>query len=364
MITVDIKDLRVGMITATPTFSPSGQLILPEHSLLTSQQISRLEFYSVAHVLIVPEKELHDSALTELSENKETTSYSQKLRRSKAFHHFKTNYEHKIEFLQHSLNDLVTKNIPIDTNALLEQVTALYSSNLTTLSIFDMLHNMRMIDDSTYAHSMNVALIARMMGEWMDYQEEDLNILTLCGLLHDVGKCMVPEGIIDKPTSLTDEEFAEVKKHPRYGAEILKNQPLDNRIKMAALMHHERCDGTGYPFGIQGDEIPDFAKIISIADVYDAMTANRCYRKGLCPFEVIATFERDGLQKYDSHFILAFLSHIVDTYISNYVVLNNGTCGKIILMNQQALSRPIIHTVTDEYVDLTQHPELYIQAIV
>ena len=175
---------------------------------------------------------------------------------------------------------------------------------------------------------------------------------------------MIPLEIIKKPSHLTPEEYEEVKKHARYGAEILEKQPLDKRVIRAALMHHERCDGSGYPMGLKDAEIDDFAKIIAIADVYDAMTANRCYRKGLCPFEVIATFEKEGLVKYDSRYILTFLNRIIDTYICNSVLLNDGTCGKIVLMNQKALSRPVIHTMTNEYIDLTKHPELYIQAII
>lgn len=361
-----INDLKPGMYTAAPVYSATGQMILPEHSLLTVQQISRLEFYGVEWVPIIPEDEIRDSAMEELSDSdhEEVISYSQKIRRSKDFHMFKIDYGKKVEILQQSMNDLLKKNVPVDTASLLEQVSSLYENNMTTLAIFDMLHNMRELDDSTYAHCLNVALIARMLGEWVGLEKDDLETLTLAGLLHDIGKCMIPKEILEKPSKLTPAEYDEVKKHARYGAEILEKQPLDQRVIRAALMHHERCDGSGYPMGLEDKDIDDFAQIIAIADVYDAMTANRCYRKGLCPFEVIATFEREGLQKYGSRYILTFLNRIIDTYICNSVLLNDGTCGKIVLMNQKSLSRPVIHTLTNEYIDLTKHPELHIQAII
>lgn len=361
-----ITDLKPGMYTAAPVYTATGQLILPEHTVLTVQQISRLEFYGVEWVAIIPETELRDTAMKELSDNsnEEIISYSQKIRRSKSFHMFKIDYNKKVTLLQNTMNDLLKKNVPVDTSSLLDQVSSLYQNNMTTLSIFDMLHNMRQIDDTTYAHCMNVALIARMLGEWLGLSEDDLEVLTLAGLLHDIGKCMIPDAILSKPSTLTEDEFEEVKKHARYGAQILEKQPLDKRVIRVALMHHERCDGSGYPMGLKGDEIDDFAKIIAIADVYDAMTANRSYRKGLCPFEVIATFEKEGYTKYEPRYILTFLSRIVDTYICNSVLLNDGTCGKIVLMNQKALSRPVIHTLTNEYIDLTKHPELHIQAII
>lgn len=140
-----ITDVKPGMFTAAPVYSATGQLILPEHSILTVQQISRLEFYGIQWVAIIPEEEIRDSAMEELSDNEheEIISYSQKIRRSKSFHIFKIDYGKKVKLLQQSMNDLLKKNVPVDTASLLDQVGSLYQNNMTTLSIFDMLHNMR-----------------------------------------------------------------------------------------------------------------------------------------------------------------------------------------------------------------------------
>ena len=91
---------------------------------------------------------------------------------------------------------------------------------------------------------------------------------------------------------------------------------MDVHVKNAALMHHERSDGSGYPSKLKGNQIDPYARMVAIADVYDAMTADRCYRRGVCPFEVIATFEREGLGKYKPQFITSFLEHIANTYIN------------------------------------------------
>lgn len=204
-----------------------------------------------------------------------------------------------------------------------------------------------------------------MMGEWLNITGEDLEDLTLAGLLHDIGKCLVDPELLNKP-SLTDEEFRYVKEHPNLGLKILtdSNSQIDKRIRSAVLMHHERCDGSGYPSGRKGDTITDFAKIVAIADVYDAMTSKRCYRKGICPFEVIATFERKGFERYETKYLLPFLHHIIDTYIGNSVLLNDGSTGKIIMINRQFLSRPVVSTAAVTYLDLSKHFELYIQAII
>ncbi|MCI8496318.1 MAG: HD-GYP domain-containing protein [Lachnospiraceae bacterium] len=362
MIKTAIKDLQPGAVNAMPVFSKSGQMILPAHSLLTSQQISRLEFYGIEWVNI--QEEPSDAEQITPPEQEEFTTYSQKLRKSKEFHMFKVDYNKKTNLLKSSINDVITKNADVDSNSLIQQVSSLYTNHLTSLSVFDMLHNMRQIDDSTFAHSVNVALISRMLGGWLHLSEDDLDILTLAGLLHDIGKCVINTKVLLKPGPLTPLEYAEVKRHPTAGAKLLASQSLDSRIQEAALMHHERCDGSGYPSGLQRTEISEFAKILAIADVYDAMTSNRCYRKGLCPFEVIATFEREGLEKYETEYILTFLTHIIDSYMGNSVLLNDGSIGNVLMINQRRLSRPLIRLTNNEYIDLMKRPDLHIQAII
>ena len=154
-----------------------------------------------------------------------------------------------------------------------------------------------------------------------------------------------------------------IKAPAQLGNDILKDQPLDERIKNAALMHHERYDGTGYPNHLVGKEIDDMAAIVSIADVYDAMTANRCYRDGLCPFEVIAIFEKEGLTQFNPKYILTFLDHIANTYINNEVLLSDGSSGKIVLINKK-LTRPTIQLDNGNFVNLESRLDLYVQAII
>ena len=227
--------------------------------------------------------------------------------------------------------------------------------------MFDMLYNMRTVADSVYAHSLNVALISRMIGRWLRFERHDLDILTLAGLMHDIGKLLIPSDILNKPGSLTDEEFAKIKQHPALGYEILKRQPdLDSRIKKAALMHHERCDGSGYPTGLTEDYIDNFAMIVAIADVYDAMTAARSYRSPLCPFEVISKFEEDGFQKYHTKYILVFLKQIASTYQSNRVILSDGRGCTIVMLELRSRMETIIAVFSVELLQSVYHITLLI----
>lgn len=364
MRTVRVTNLKPGMISAEPIYSNQGQLILDSDIPLTNQMIAHLKYYDVPSIKIVDETV--PPAAIDLMAKTETAnlSYSQKVRNSPGFQRFKKDYLKKISFIQSSLNDLINRTDPIDQASLISQVVGLFGKQFTTISIFDNLHNMRQIDDTTYAHSLNVSMISRMFGMWMGYSEEELDILTLAGLLHDIGKCQIPDEIIQKKGKLTAQEYEVIKTHPRLGYEILLKQPhIDDRIRKAALMHHERCDGIGYPLGLTMDQIDDVAAIVAIADVYDAMTANRSYRKGLCPFEVIASFELEGLNRYKPQFILCFLEHIANTYVNNNVLLSNGQTGRIVLITRR-LTRPVIQIEHNHFVDLNEHPDLYIQAII
>ena len=290
-------------------------------------------------------------------------TYSQRIRRSPEFQRFKTDYTKKVSFMKENINNFIVNDEDLNVDQLLDETLTLFGENSTTISMFDMLHNMRQIDDSTYAHSVNVALICRLIGKWKNFSEKDMDTLTLCGLLHDIGKSKIPNEIIGKPGKLTDSEYEEIKKHPVIGYNLVKNLDIDQRIKNAVLLHHERFDGKGYPLGLTSNEIDDFTSIVSIADVYDAMTANRCYRDGLCPFEVIAIFEKEGLTQFNPKYILTFLDHIANTYINNEVLLSDGSSGKIVLINKK-LTRPTIQLDNGNFVNLESRLDLYVQAII
>ena len=128
-------------------------------------------------------------------------------------------------------------------------------------------------------------------------------------------------------------------------------------------MHHEKCDGSGYPYGFSSDKITRFAQLVAIADVYEAMTSNRSYRDALCPFRVITHFENDGLLKYDPGFLLTFLENVVNTFLNQKVRLSNGLEGNIIYINPIALSKPTVQ-IGEKFIDLKLVDDIEIAAII
>jgi len=365
-------DLKPGMMTAEDVYSYNNQMILPKDTILTDKMITRLEFYSVLAIRVTgsPDDsedeivneidEVKNEVIPEISEN---SSYSQKIRASKQFKEFEKSYIENANNFRSELFSIAKGNTKLDAKHILRNIDSLIDDTMTTYSLFDMLHNMRQYDDMTYMHCMNVSLICNISARWLGYAKEDIEKLTLCGLLHDIGKIMVPENIMNKPDKLTPAEYNIVKTHTLQGYKILKDLDIDNDIKECALMHHERCDGSGYPLGLPSDRINPYAKIVAIADVYDAMTAARLYRGPLCPFRVIGIFESEGLQKYDSKYILTFLEHIGETYLNNRVRLNNGVEGTVVFINKNSIAKPMIQCGS-EFVDLSKENDLYIETFV
>ncbi len=345
------ENLRLGMIIGQDVYNNASQLIIPEGTVLTEYVIMRLEQYSIRKVMIMDEDPNKDLSTENINKFTET----------KKFKEFKKEYDEEIHTFQDSLNQIVGKNSNVDIDHMYQNMVSLINGG-EGVNIIDMVANLRQYDDSTYAHAVNVSLICNMLAQWLKFSAEDVKMATMCGLLHDVGKIKIPSEIIKKPGKLTEEEFAIVKGHSFEGYKILNRQNVDLQIQYAALMHHERCDGSGYPIGLKREQINPFAKIVAIADVYDAMTSKRVYRGPVCPFEVIRIFEDEGLRKYETEYIMTFLQRVADTYMNAEVKLTDGREGKVVFINKMQIHAPTIQCGGD-IVDLSRERELKVAQI-
>lgn len=173
-------------------------------------------------------------------------------------------------------------------------------------------------DDYTFAHSVNVAVLACMLGLCMELSEKDLDNVVLTGLLHDIGKKQIPESILNKPDKLTKEEYELLKTHPTLSYDVIENRKdIPDEVKNAVLFHHENEDGSGYPIGTTGDRLSLITKIIHVVDIYDALIADRPYKKGYTPWEA-AEYLMGGCG-------FMFDKNVVDTFIRNVPLYPKGT---------------------------------------
>lgn len=358
---VNVANLIPGMITAEDVYTYNNQLIVQKGMELTDKTITRLEFYSIITIKIEDEPTVSKSSLQKIAVD-EHWPYSKLIQATPEFKEYKESFDELVSDFSGYFNDILSKNIPIKPHEVLKRTVGILDTSSGHVNFFHMLHNMREYDDTTFAHSINVALLCNILATWLDFSPEETDLATLCGLFHDMGKLRIPDDIIKKPAKLTDEEFRIIKTHTLEGYNILKDQDLDEHIKNAALMHHERFDGSGYPYGFTGDKIDKYAQLVAIADVYEAMTATRVYRGPLCPFKVIEIFEKEGFQKYNPRYVLSFLENVVLTYMNNRVRLNNGVEGDVVFINKHHLSKPLVR-FRDRFIDLSEHPELFIESI-
>lgn len=346
---VFISDLKEGMVIGRDTFTSSGILIVPAKVTVTKSIIEHLMSLGLTDVVIdenaVKENELKFDKHKIVEFNKKYTAAKDNLNNTFG------------KVLKGSL-------IKDDVENLVDASWNMMDENINTYEMLGMIYSMHRYSDATYMHCMNVGVIATMIGKWLDWKEEDLKILNTCGMFHDIGKLMIDKAILDKPSRLTDEEYKIMKTHTVKGYEILKPMGLDKRIVNAALLHHERCDGSGYPLGVKGDKLDEFTKIIAIADVYEALTANRVYRKSMCPFDAIAHFEKEGFGLYDTRILLVFIHNILNSYLNSQVRLSNGEEAEIVLINKQVGSKPVLITSSGRTIDLSKEKDLKITEII
>lgn len=199
----------------------------------------------------------------------------------------------------------------------------------------------RPMEEDLQRHSLNVALLNGMQAEWLELPKEDVNTLLLAGLLHDIGKTMIPEEILNAPRRLTDEEKAVMRMHPVYSDELLTGK-FDDNVRLAARHHHEKLTGTGYPDGIADEKIGLYARITAISDIYDAMVSARSYKGTRLPLDVFDMLYQEEFDGLDRSLVMNFLNNMRSRYTNRQVVMSNNKRGEIVYIPLNDAGHPII----------------------
>lgn len=221
-------------------------------------------------------------------------------------------------------------------------------------------------EEYTYRHSVNVAVLSALLGKWLGLERPVVGDLMLAGALHDIGKSQVPLEILNKPGDLTSFEMQDMKQHTILGYQLLKDcETLPKLLRLWILQHHERLDGSGYPYGYQGSKVSYHAQIIAVADIYDAMTSSRVYRDADTPLKVISELSAEMFGKLDPGICKVFLEKLAESLIGNSVRLNNGAEAEIIFWDMRLGNmKPVVKTANGEYIDLEKAKELNIIKVI
>lgn len=237
-------------------------------------------------------------------------------------------------------------------------------SHIDAYKVLTFVPKNRNLHEYIYHKSILVSLTAYSLARWAGLPQKDLVQIALAGLLHDIGTSKVDVALLEKKSRLTAEEMDEIKQHTLIGYQILKNMSgINEGVKLTALQHHEREDGSGYPMGVKSDKIHMYAKIVAIADIYNAMTNERYYKPALSPYMVLEQLLTESFGKVDPTLVQVFMNK--STQISNgtLVKLSDNRVGEIIFSDRSHPTRPWVN-VNGTIVNLTVERNLFIQDVI
>lgn len=219
-------------------------------------------------------------------------------------------------------------------------------------------------EDCVFKHSVNVSLLSLLLGKWLRLSGEEISLLLYSAILHDFGKTKINNKSLCTPGRLSNEEIESIKNHPIIAYNLVKDIPyLSKAVKYGIVMHHERLDGSGYPLGLKDDEIHKFAKIIGIADTFDNIISNREKEKDVNPFKALEIIKGYSLEKLDYNYCSIFIEGIINYYFGENVILNNNKVCKIINIDINNLTQPLLQC-GEEFIDFRKQKELKIKGFV
>jgi uncharacterized domain HDIG len=326
---VKVDSCKEGDMLANDVYGASGLKLVNGDTVIDAFVIEKLKQFGIEHIRIYEREEREAQT--------EQEAYSKQMEGS---------YRKNTDEVKQIINRLATgeKLDPETVTAATDQVYNDLSSN-TGMNILFFLSQIKDKNDYTYQHSVNVAFYSMLLAKWLDMGEEEVKNAARAGLLHDIGKSRVPLAILDKPDKLTDEEFKIMMMHPMLGYKMLEEGGYENEeVKNAVLMHHEHMNQTGYPKGIPEKTIGMLARIVTVADVYDALTSDRAYKKRMHPFAVFDLFLHDADNLFDSSVATKFVNNMALFFTGADVMLNNGDEGKIVYVPPYNKVSPVIYS--------------------
>lgn len=227
-------------------------------------------------------------------------------------------------------------------------------------------------DMYTYKHSVNVAILSILTCRSLGYDYEITKHIAMGALMHDIGKSKVKDNLIQKTERLTPEELEEVYNHVNYGYDMVKDElSLSGYTKQIVRLHHEKRDGSGYPLGLKETEIPDFVRIVTICDMFDAMTSSRVYKKAMPVYEVLDILMAESIYRLDPVILQMFVKNICVYPPGSGIKLKDGRFGLVVEYNTFSPTRPKVRLFEDthgntsvHHVDLEHHRTLFIEKTV
>lgn len=318
---LSIECILPGTVLAKPIYGPDNMMLLNKDTILTPAYLERLKKLGYCSLYV------QDGMIDDVDADELISDETQ---------------NRAVKYIKKASDD-IRKNTTINVAPLKNVITDIVDEITANGQMMACLSDVSSYDDYTFNHSVNVTVLSVMIGMCMHYNRARLYDLGMGVLLHDIGKIDIPQAIITKPDRLTPEEYQIVKNHTVLGFEKLRsNKDIKITSAHVAFQHHERFDGSGYPRGLAGQEIHEFARIAAIADVYDAMSNDRCYRQKIPLKEVYDYFIENAGKLFDPYILDRFIQKIAVYPQGTLVTLSDGRSGLVIKQNPGEPEKPVV----------------------
>ncbi|EFM10960.1 metal dependent phosphohydrolase [Paenibacillus curdlanolyticus YK9] len=341
--------------------TPLGNLLFNKGVVVTARELDILNAFLIKKVVVETAAERSHERQTgrpnaeEAAKDKENDASEQELSP------FQREYDATLQLVKKVFNNALSgEALPVlDIRNQLEKLL----SNIGEYNVLTYIPSGIKENEYLYHNSLLSALTSYLLARWNGFPAKDWMQITLAGLLHDIGNVKVDRSILAKPTKLTSEETEEVRRHTVYGYQLLKsNAALNEGAKLVSLQHHEREDGSGYPLGISSDKIHPYAKIVAIADIFQASTLNKVYRKATSPYLVLEQIQKDAFGKLEPTYVRTFIEKATQFHNGTVVRISDGRVGEIVFSDRDHPTRPWVSS-EGTIINLTTERQLYIEEV-
>ncbi len=357
-----VDHLKEGCILTDDVLSKTNRPIMGKKTVLTAEMIEILKIFLVKEVdvekTLVNGHPFHAPVLG--GGDKKTALKSNEYGQSFISSFLQAKQEFKKEFISWQ------SGMQIDIAKIRNIVVPLIEQDdITSSDIFN-LHHYSSKNDYLYDHPLGVGMISAFIAKKLNYNKGDVTQIALAGCLSDCGMARISPSLLYKNTTLTVDEFEEIKKHPTYSYQMVKSSPLlKEATKIAILHHHERMDGSGYPFGEKASRIHPFAKILAVADSFHAMTSERIYKPKLSPFKVLEMINEELFGEFDITPLKALSSAIMNYSVGTKIRLSDGQAAEIIFVEEKNPARPLVKLLeSGQILALEKNRHLHIEEII
>lgn len=344
----NVSELTEGDIVGESIISESRQVLVHVGVPVTTALINKLKDWGISEIAVAVDEPVD-----------EEVSSTQKA----AVHNFNSDYQAAVTLVEHIFTAIKT-NGRLPMQELREATKQVMMLGMTNVGILERLALLPRAASFVYGHSVSVGILSVVTGRWMGCTNEQLRALAMGSVLHDIGRCFLPPELFSKYYRMDAEERAAVETHCTRGYRLIENTKyIDQAVKYIVLQHHERMNGSGYPCKLVEKQIHALAKVVGFADCYDLLTYGRGLTKRLAPYQVIEKLNAERFGKLCPVTCDTFMRRCNDLLLGGTVKLSDGTMGRVVYINPQNPTRPVLQIGPDFFIDLSEETGLHIDTI-